>query len=85
MDIQTQILSIIFSYLYGFFYSMIYNLRYKNKSNFIKFLFIIIVYLMYLYFLYKINFGVIHYYFIMSFFLGYFTSNFVIFRRKDLK
>lgn len=78
MDLDTQILSIIFSFIYGIVVSYIYNLNYNfiyNTSTLYKIviniLFCINLGLIYFLLIRVINHGVIHIYFVLVFLLGF--------------
>lgn len=82
IELSIQIKSIIFSFLYGMFFSVLLNINYKylyNTKKYIKILmniiFIIDNVLLYFLILIKINNGIIHYYFVLSIFLGFITIN----------
>ena len=78
MPLSIQIYSFIVSFLYGIFFEILLSLnaRFIYSSNlFIKIissiLFIIFNTLLYFFLIYKINYGVLHIYFLMSILLGY--------------
>ena len=100
MDLNTQILSIIFSFIYGIIVSYLYNLNYNFIYNtsilykiVINILFCINLGLIYFLLIKVINYGVIHIYFIFSFLAGFlifvnrykFLRNFIKVKKgKDL-
>lgn len=90
MDYKVQIISFIFSFIFGgFFYlTSVYNYRVINKySVFFKYLITMVytldVALIYILFMYKINYGVIHIYFVIVLFLGFYVTS--LYRKKIKK
>ena len=81
MDLNTQIISLLFSFLYGFVFYLTLHFSTKiiySNNLFIKvtgtFLFIICHILFYFFILQKINNGIVHIYLILSLSFGYVTS-----------
>lgn len=82
MDYKIQIISFLCSFLYGNFFYLTSVFHYRlifNRSSIIKY-FITIVYtfdiaLLYVLLMYKINYGVIHIYFVLILFLGFFVAS----------
>lgn len=79
MSLQEQILSFIFSFCYGIIFSYLYNLNYKFIYNtkilykvLINILFCLDLFLIYFVLLLRINDGIIHIYFLIVFFLGFY-------------
>ena len=86
MKLDSQLLSILFSFGYGiivsYFYNLSYCFLYMTKIHYrvlINMLFCIIVFLIYFLLLNVINYGVVHIYFVFSFGIG-----FVLFVDKSL-
>lgn len=82
MDLEIQIQSLISTCVYGMFLSFTYNLLYrflytKNKVMLIvnNFIYIILNVLLYFTMLMIINDGVVHIYFLLMTFLGFFIGN----------
>lgn len=82
IPLDIQIKSIIYSFIYGIFFSFLLNLNYKfifYSKGIIKitinFLFILDNTLLYFIILRYINNGILHYYFIISLFLGFLCVN----------
>lgn len=80
--LKTQIKSIFFSFLYGVFFSFMLSLNYKFifytegiVKILINFLFILDNVFLYFILLRFINNGIVHYYFIFSIILGFFSVN----------
>jgi hypothetical protein len=81
MDYKIQLLSFLFSFIFGIFFYITSFLNYKmiNKYNvilryLITIAFIIDISLLYILMMYKINYGVIHIYFVMVLFIGYYIG-----------
>ena len=82
MNYKLQIISFIFSFVFGMFFYGTSLLNYKlikKCSKFMKY-FVSVVYvidisLLYVLFMYKINYGVIHIYFIIVLFLGFYLAS----------
>ncbi len=77
MDLQTQLITLGFSFLYGFFFSLFLGLNYKiiyHDNKYIKFigtfLVVLIGVLFYFVLLRQINYGVFHPYEILMIILG---------------
>lgn len=86
MDLQEQLLSLIFSFSYGIIISYIFNLTYnfinyndKKYKTLINLLLFINIFLIYFILLKQINDGIIHVYFILVLILG-----FVLFYKKSI-
>jgi len=84
MDLKTQIITLLFSFGYGFLFSFFLHINYKfiyNNKIFIKvitsFLFILINILMYFIILKKINYGIIHIYYLIVIIIGFILELFV--------
>lgn len=82
MDYKIQIISFIFSFIFGIFFYMTSLLNYRLITKYpkiIKYIITIIyvldIALLYVLFMYKINYGVIHIYFVIVLFLGFFVSS----------
>lgn len=82
MTVQIQLLALFSSFLFGIFSSFFLNLNRPmlfHKNKIIKILsniFIVLdLVLLYLVILYKVNYGIVHHYFIFMVFLGYFLFN----------
>ena len=80
MNSYVQLICLVFSFLYGIIinYFNKINLRIvKDKNIFIKVLIICLyifnISLLYMVFLYRLNYGMLHYYFILFIILGYFS------------
>lgn len=78
MDYKIQLLSFAFSFLYGlfFYYTGFFNYHFIKKSPIllqylISFVYILDIVLLYILILYKINYGVVHVYFLIFLFLGF--------------
>ena len=79
MELIVQIKSMAFSFLYGIFFNLCFNVFYnilftKNKYlNIVtNFVFNLFIFSLYFWGLYSINNGIIHFYFIMILFVGFF-------------
>lgn len=82
MSLGIQIQSLAFSFLFGLFASILFNLCYHGlfyKNIFIRIVFNLVftisLYLLYFYLLYKINNGILHFYFFISLFIGFYIYN----------
>jgi hypothetical protein len=82
MDLQTQLLSLLASFVYGLVFSFAYNINYKyiyGKNNLYKvvitFLFMLNNIMLYYLILLKINFGIIHPYFLLMLVIGFYIGN----------
>lgn len=78
MELETQILSIIFSFGYGIICSYLVNINYNFIYNtsilykvLINILFCLDLALIYFILIKVINYGVVHIYFVISFLLGF--------------
>ncbi len=78
MNYKIQIISLIFSFFFGifFYFTSLFNYKFiKKHSIFLKYLvtivYILDIALLYILFMYKINYGVIHIYFLFMLFLGF--------------
>lgn len=80
MDYKIQILSLLYSFSYGifFYFFSLFNDKFMTKNKIYNVLillcFIILNSLIYITGLYKINFGVVHIYFLIMIFLGYYFA-----------
>lgn len=82
MSAGIQVISFIYSFSYGCLLALV---SYYIKKKFIKrhmliklfvdMLFVFIASVIYMYGLYKINYGILHLYFILVFIIGYFIIN----------
>ena len=82
MDLNLQIISLLFSYFFGILFSFLLNLNYKiiyQKNKLYRIittlLFVLLCTLVYFIVLKKINEGIIHPYFFLMIILGFFTVN----------
>lgn len=82
MNLEIQIQSLIYSLLFGLFLSFTFNINYKYLFSFnriIKFIFTpifaIIHTLIYFFILKQINDGILNYYFLILFFIGFLIGN----------
>lgn len=78
MNYKLQLISLIFSFIFGvfFYFTSLLNYKFiKKHSVFIQymitFVYIVDIALLYVLFMYKINYGVIHVYFILLLFCGF--------------
>ncbi len=78
MDYKIQLISLIFSFFYGIFFYITgyFNYNLLKKSNLvlqyiISFFYALDVALLYILLMYKINYGVIHIYFVGILVIGY--------------
>ena len=78
MPLITQIYSFVFSFLYGIFFEILLsvNSKFVYSSNiFVKIissiLFVIFNTLLYFFVMFKINYGILHIYFLLCILLGY--------------
>lgn len=83
MNYKIQLISLLFSFIFGVFFYLSSLLNYKliKKHHIIvkyliTFVYIIDIALLYVLFMYKINYGIIHIYFIVLLFLGYYFGYF---------
>jgi hypothetical protein len=90
MDYKVQLLSFLFSFLFGIFFYLTSLLNYKiiKKYNVVFRYLITITYildisLLYILMMYKINYGVIHIYFVLTLFVGYYIG--VVYCKKIKK
>lgn len=81
MDYKLQILSFLVSFLFGSFFYLTSVLNFKLIRNFSKVLkyFITMIYvldisLLYVLLMYKVNSGIIHVYFVLVLFIGFFLT-----------
>lgn len=91
MILSIQVYSLIYSFFYGMvFFGLLevnYKFLYYGKLVYrivISFLFVIFMSLLYFVLLMKINNGILHMYFLLSFFTGYVLS-FVIYGKINCK
>ena len=82
MELYLQIQTLIMSFLYGVFVSLLFNLLYKYlffKYQLINVLtnimFSLSIFGLYFYLLYMLNGGVIHLYFLLSFYIWFIIYN----------
>lgn len=85
MNSYVQVLSFVISFIYGLvFYLLSYanKVMINNKNNVVKLLitlvFVIDMVILYIYIMYKINFGMIHPYFVAVVFIGYIVMMFTL-------
>lgn len=78
MKLEIQLLSLIFSFSYGILLSYVYNIAFnllehkvKRYKVLINILFFVNMFLIYFFLLLKINDGVLHLYFLILLFLGF--------------
>lgn len=81
MNLKIQIISLIFSFLYGILFSLLINFHYsllfskkKLLQVFFTFLFLLDMALLYFLIIRIINQGIIHIYFYLVLFLGFYLS-----------
>lgn len=81
MELNLQIICLIFSFLYGmaYYFSSLFNKYIIEKTKniykvIITFIFVLNLVIIYLIVLYKINNGIFHVYFLLFFLLGFFIS-----------
>lgn len=81
MNLKIQIISLIFSFLYGILFSLLINFHYsllfskkKVLQVFFTFLFLLDMALLYFLIIRIINQGIIHIYFYLVLFLGFYLS-----------
>ena len=91
MILETQIITLLYSFLYGVIVYLLLEfnckLLYDGKLLYrivISFLFIMLISILYFLGLIKINDGVLHIYFFISLFTGY-VSSFVIYNKINCK
>ena len=91
IPLNIQIKSIVFSFLYGMFFSFLLNLNYKfiyYSKGILKILinifFVVDNVLLYFIILRYINNGIVHFYFILSLVIGYFSVNKVSSRLRNV-
>lgn len=82
MSAGIQVISFIYSFSYGCLFALIsyfikkkYSKRHMLIKIFTDVIFVIIASVIYMYGLYKINYGILHLYFILVYILGYFIIN----------
>lgn len=82
IPLDIQIKSIVFSFLYGMFFSFLLNLNYKYiyyskgvLKVLINIFFVVDNVFLYFIILRYINNGIVHFYFLLSLVLGYFSVN----------
>lgn len=78
MNYKLQLLSFVVSFLFGIFFYFSSLLNYKIIKNhpiflqyFVTFIYILVISLVYVLIMYKVNYGVIHIYFIGVLLLGF--------------
>ena len=91
IPLDIQIKSIVFSFLYGMFFSFLLNLNYKfiyYSKGILKILinifFVVDNVLLYFIILRYINNGIVHFYFLLSLVIGYFSVNKVSSRLRNI-
>ncbi len=79
MNYKLQLISFLFSFLYGIFFyasSLLHKKIIQKHSWFIQyfitFLYVLMVAILYVLLMYKVNYGVIHIYFILVLFCGFY-------------
>lgn len=79
MNSYVQVISFLVSFIYGiafYLFARFNKFMLSNKNNVIKLLvtlvFVIDMVILYIYLMYKINFGIIHPYFVLVVILGFF-------------
>ncbi len=91
MNLKIQIFSLLFSFFYGMFFSFLVNLNYKYlffKKKWVQvsitLLFLVDMALLYFLILRVVNDGIIHFYFYLMIFFGFYISFPVLkkFRKK---
>ena len=89
MSLNTQLLTLIFSYIFGFFFSLFLNINHKiiyNSKIIIKLLGTLLVVfssvLVYFIILLKINNAILHPYELIMITLGFYTENII---KKQIK
>ena len=82
MELTIQIKSLVLSFLYGIFFNLCFNIfynilftKYKILNIIANFVFNLFIFGLYFYLLYIINNGIIHFYFLMALFFGFFLYN----------
>jgi hypothetical protein len=82
MPLEIQIKSLLFSFIFGVFFAVMYNLNKRyiyGRERYYKiittFLFIINLGFFYYLVLLKINFGIIHPYFLIMIYVGFVIAN----------
>lgn len=82
MILTVQIQSFLFSFVYGMFFAFMFNLNYKylfckKKLNkiILNLFFNIDIFLLYFLLLKRINYGIIHIYFLICLYLGFILGN----------
>lgn len=82
IPLNVQIKSIFFSFFYGCFFSFLLNLNYKFvyltkgiRKVIFNLIFIIDNVLLYFIIIRHINNGILHYYFVLSIIIGFFSVN----------
>ena len=87
MDYKVQLLSFLFSFLFGvfFYFTSLFNHKMiQNQPILFKYiitiLYVLVISLLYVLLMYKVNYGVIHIYFLMVLFLGFYCG--FLYRKK---
>lgn len=77
MNLKIQIISLVFSFVFGVLFGILINLNYKlvfNKNVKIRiigtFSFLLDISLLYFFIIEKINYGILHIYFLLILFVG---------------
>ena len=85
MSLKIQVFSFVFSFVYGFVFSFLLKINYnvlfmsrKLLSFFSNFLFMFDISLLYFLIIRYINEGILHFYFLILFFVGWFLGNFLL-------
>lgn len=81
MSLETQMMTLLFSYLFGFFYMLSYDFGKKylyHKYLFVRFLsnfvFTFGMALLYYFILLKVNYGTLHFYELIAILLGFISA-----------
>lgn len=89
MSLKVQIIALVYSFLFGIFFGGVFNACYsflflkRRLICFINtFLFNIFMALLYFFILLFINNGILHIYFLFSFFLGFLLISYLIFKKR---
>ena len=84
MNSYIQVISFLISFIYGvifYLFTRFNKFMLSNKNNVIKLLvtlvFVIDMVILYIYIMYKVNFGMIHPYFVAVFLIGYVVMMFL--------
>lgn len=84
MNISIQLLSILFSFIFGILFRIVLRFHLDNTKYYpfclqiiTSVIFIVDITLLYLLLIYYINYGIIHIYFIIMIFLGFYFEKYV--------